>query len=76
MTNKMGAGTYRAPGFFEGTFIRERMLDLAAADLDIDPAELRRRNMIQASEMPYNRGRNSPGRAQHRLRQRRLSQRL
>ena len=53
MTNKMGAGTYRAPGFFEGTFIRERMLDLAAADLGIDPAELRRRNMIQASEMPY-----------------------
>ena len=53
MTNKMGAGTYRAPGFFEGTFIRERMLDLAAADLAIDPAELRRRNLIQASEMPY-----------------------
>ena len=56
MTNKMGAGTYRAPGFFEGTFIRERMLDLAAADLNIDPAELRRRNMIQASEMPYDVG--------------------
>lgn len=53
MTNKMGAGTYRAPGFFEGTFIRERMLDLAAADLGVDPAELRRRNMIQAGEMPY-----------------------
>ena len=53
MTNKMGAGTYRAPGFFEGTFIRERMLDLAAADLTIDPADLRRRNLIQASEMPY-----------------------
>ena len=53
MTNKMGAGTYRAPGFFEGTFIRERMLDLAAADLNIDPAELRSRNMIEASEMPY-----------------------
>ena len=53
MTNKMGAGTYRAPGFFEGTFIRERMLDLAASDLGLDPAELRRRNMIQASEMPY-----------------------
>ena len=53
MTNKMGAGTYRAPGFFEGTFIRERMLDLAASDLGIDPAELRRRNMIEASEMPY-----------------------
>ena len=53
MTNKMGAGTYRAPGFFEGTFIRERMLDLAAADLGLDPAEMRRRNLIHASEMPY-----------------------
>ena len=53
MTNKMGAGTYRAPGFFEGTFIRERMLDLAAADLGLDPAEIRRRNLITAPEMPY-----------------------
>ncbi len=53
MTNKMGAGTYRAPGFFEGSFIRERMLDLAAGDLGLDPAELRRRNMIQSGEMPY-----------------------
>ena len=52
-TNKMGAGTYRAPGFFEGAFVRERLLDLAAADLGIDPAELRRRNMIEQSEMPY-----------------------
>ena len=56
MTNKMGAGTYRAPGFFEGTFIRERLLDMVAADLGLDPAELRRRNLIDASEMPYNVG--------------------
>ena len=56
MTNKMGAGTYRAPGFFEGTFIRERLLDMVAADLDLDPAELRRRNLISASEMPYDAG--------------------
>ncbi len=52
-TNKMGAGTYRAPGFFEGTFVRERLLDLVAEDLGIDPAELRRKNLIDASEMPY-----------------------
>ena len=56
MTNKMGAGTYRAPGFFEGTFIRERLLDLVAEDLGLDPAELRRRNLISASEMPYDAG--------------------
>ncbi len=57
MTNKMGAGTYRAPGFFEAAFIRERMLDLAAADLGLDPAEIRRKNLIEASEMPYTVGR-------------------
>ena len=56
MTNKMGAGTYRAPGFFEGTFIRERLLDMVANDLGLDPAELRRRNLVSASEMPYNAG--------------------
>ena len=56
MTNKMGAGTYRAPGFFEGTFIRERLLDMVAGDLGLDPAELRRRNLITASEMPYDAG--------------------
>lgn len=56
MTNKMGAGTYRAPGFFEGTFIRERLLDMVAIDLELDPAELRRRNMIAASDMPYDAG--------------------
>ena len=56
MTNKMGAGTYRAPGFFEGTFIRERLLDLVAGDLGLDPAELRRRNLVSASEMPYDAG--------------------
>lgn len=56
MTNKMGAGTYRAPGFFEGTFIRERLLDMVANDLGLDPAELRRRNLITADEMPYDAG--------------------
>ena len=56
MTNKMGAGTYRAPGFFEGTFIRERLLDMVAGDLGLDPAELRQRNIITAAEMPYDAG--------------------
>ena len=53
MTNKMGAGTYRAPGFYEACFIRERLLDMAASDLGFDPAEFRKINLIQASEMPY-----------------------
>ena len=53
MTNKTGTGTYRAPGFYEACFIRERLLDMAAEDLGLDPAEFRRINLIQASEMPY-----------------------
>ena len=61
MTNKTGAGTYRAPGFFEGCFIRERLLDLMAADLGLDPAEVRLRNMITAAEMPYTVGATRPG---------------
>ena len=56
MTNKMSVGTYRAPGQYEAAFFRERLLDMVAQDLDIDPAELRRRNLVQPSEMPYNAG--------------------
>ena len=37
VTNKTPTGTYRAPGRFEGDFFRERLFDIAAADLGIDP---------------------------------------
>ncbi|MEE3003961.1 MAG: xanthine dehydrogenase family protein molybdopterin-binding subunit [Chloroflexota bacterium] len=57
MTNKTGVGTFRAPGRYESCFIRERLLDMAAADLGIDPAELRFKNLVQPSQMPYNAGR-------------------
>ena len=53
VTNKNGVGTYRAPGSTESCFVRERMLDMVAADLNLDPADLRRKNLIQPSEMPY-----------------------
>ena len=53
MTNKVGTGTYRAPGFYEACFIRERLLDMLARDLGQDPADLRRKNLIRADEMPY-----------------------
>jgi carbon-monoxide dehydrogenase large subunit len=53
VTNKTPAGTYRGPGRFEGCFFIERMLDIAARDLGIDGVELRRRNLIALSEMPY-----------------------
>ena len=56
LTNKTPTGTYRGPGRFEGTFVRERLMDLAAARLGIDPVELRRRNFVAPSEMPYDVG--------------------
>lgn len=51
LTNKTPGGTFRAPGVTEGTFVRERMVDRAAAELGIDPVELRRRNLV--SEIPH-----------------------
>jgi carbon-monoxide dehydrogenase large subunit len=53
VTNKSPAGTYRAPGRFESNFVCERLVDLAAQDLGIDPVEMRRRNLVLESEMPY-----------------------
>ena len=56
LTNKTPCGTYRAPGRFESTFVRERLMDAIAARLKIDPIEIRRRNLIAKTEMPYVRG--------------------
>ncbi len=53
LTNKTPCGTYRAPGRFESTFVRERLMDAIASRLKIDPIEVRRRNLISATEMPY-----------------------
>jgi len=60
LTNKTPSGTYRAPGRYEGSFFCERLIELAARDLGIDSAEMRRRNVIGAGEMPY---RLPPGRS-------------
>ena len=56
LTNKTPAATYRAPGRYEGTFVRERLMDAVAAKLGLDRIEVRRRNLIPASEMPFARG--------------------
>jgi CO/xanthine dehydrogenase Mo-binding subunit len=53
MTSKTPTGTVRAPGFYEGTFVRERTLDLLAARLGLDPAEIRRRNLARPDDQPY-----------------------
>ncbi|HEU4371028.1 MAG TPA: xanthine dehydrogenase family protein molybdopterin-binding subunit [Methylomirabilota bacterium] len=53
LTTKTPTGTYRGPGRFECTFVRERLLDIAARRLGVDPLELRRRNFVTPAEMPY-----------------------
>ena len=55
LTNKTPAGTYRAPGRFESTFVRERLMDAIAAKAGLSPLEARRRNFIASAEMPYDR---------------------
>lgn len=55
MTNKTPAGTYRSPGRYEGTYARERLFDKIASELGLDRLEVRRRNLIPVSEMPFRR---------------------
>jgi len=55
LTNKTPAATYRAPGRYESTFVRERMMDAIAQRLGLDPIEVRRVNLIAKSEMPFER---------------------
>jgi aerobic carbon-monoxide dehydrogenase large subunit len=61
LTNKTPTGTYRGPGRFECTFVRERLMDIAAPRMGLDPVELRRRNFITPGEMPYEVGGDSLG---------------
>jgi len=53
LTNKTPAATYRSPGRYETTFVRERMMDAIAHKVGIDPVETRRRNLLGREEMPY-----------------------
>jgi CO/xanthine dehydrogenase Mo-binding subunit len=53
LTNKTPGGTYRAPGRYESTFVRERLLDAIAAKVGISPVEARERNLLAKADMPY-----------------------
>ena len=52
-TNTAPVDAYRGAGRPEATFLVERIVELAAKELGIDPAELRRKNMIQPEDFPY-----------------------
>lgn len=52
-TNTTPIAAYRGAGRPEAAFYIERAMDLVAAELGIDPAEIRRRNFIQPDQFPY-----------------------
>ena len=78
VTNKTPSGTYRGPGRFEGCFFMERLIDMAAKDLGLDRLEIRRRNLIALVGDAVSAGAGAAERRlrRHRLRQRRLCQRV
>jgi carbon-monoxide dehydrogenase large subunit len=53
MTNKTPVSSIRGAGYPQAAFAMERLLDLVARELKIDRAEVRRRNLIPAAKMPY-----------------------
>jgi len=53
LTNTMATGAYRGAGRPEGNFLMERLLDQAAREMKLKPAEIRRRNFIAPAAFPY-----------------------
>ena len=53
MTNTAPTGANRGAGRPEAIYITERLFDAAARAMKLDPAELRRRNLIRPEQMPY-----------------------
>jgi CO/xanthine dehydrogenase Mo-binding subunit len=60
-TNKTPTGTYRGPGRFESSFVRERLVDLFAEKAGMDPVEIRLSNLIKPDQIPYERPLSSTG---------------
>lgn len=58
LTPKPPTGPYRGVGRPSSTFAMERIIDMAARKVGMDPAEIRRRNLIEPDEFPY---RTAPG---------------
>lgn len=53
LTNTSPEGAYRGVGFVIATFAHERMIEILAREAGLDPAAVRRRNLIAADELPY-----------------------
>jgi carbon-monoxide dehydrogenase large subunit len=53
LTNKVPSGPFRGNGRPEAAFFYERMMDLLASQLNMDPMEIRFKNLIDVNQMPY-----------------------
>ncbi len=53
LTNKVPTAAYRGAGRPEATFLLERMMDIVAYDLKLDPADVRRKNLLPPEAFPY-----------------------
>ena len=56
LTNKSPCSPYRGAGGPEAVFARERLLDIAARELGMDPAEFRMKNLLPPEALPYDTG--------------------
>ena len=56
VTNKTQNAAYRAAGRPEAVFVMERLMDIGARKLGLDPADVRRRNLVRPADMPYRSG--------------------
>ena len=62
-SNRTPVGTIRGPAAFETAFVRERMIDMAAAGLGIEPVEVRRTSLIPPQSIPHRVSMGDPGEA-------------
>ncbi|MBE3590722.1 MAG: xanthine dehydrogenase family protein [Firmicutes bacterium] len=60
LTNRTPTGPYRGAGRPQANFIMERMMDALARELGLPREEVRRRNLITAADMPFDRGLKGP----------------
>jgi aerobic carbon-monoxide dehydrogenase large subunit len=59
-TNRTPSAAYRGAGRPQGVFVIERAMDVIARQLELDPAEVRRRNLVRPTMMPYDTGLRTP----------------
>jgi carbon-monoxide dehydrogenase large subunit len=53
LTNTMATGAYRGAGRPEGNYLMERLIEKAGREMNLDPVEIRRRNLLRPGDLPY-----------------------